>query len=371
MLLKGSFGVSTREQAILYWLLIFLIIVFGRKNNLLDSLRDIIKYTIKFLLNPIALVMIVINLIYLVIIYYFAYKDSLQISLWYIKDYLIVLFFSVFPIVEYLKKLKFSELIHEKKVELFSLAVIPIFINSTYTLPVIWEMILVSIITILSIFIAIANQKEDTKIVAKFFNFFLISIGLFMLVTALNQFLKNINDVFSLDFWLSFGIEPLVWALNIPVIYLAREMVFIEKKVIFSQYENKIYSYVKYCMKLLERKLKFRKYEHLNHDISKYIQEAKELSAVGGNRIYIKLNKKDLSNEVVIAIVSDAILGKNKFTKINNQREKYPNVVEIINENNDLCVFWQDSFISSGYRDTRIDEMKTIELIEGIKLVQK
>ena len=364
---------STREQAILYWLLIliFLIIVFGRKSTLLDSLSDIIKYTIKFLLNPIALVMIVINLIYLVMIYYFAYKDSLQISLWYIKDYLIVLFFSVFPIVEYLKKLKFSELIREKKAELISLAVIPIFINSTYTLPVIWEMILVFIITILSIFIAIANQKEDTKIVAKFFNFFLISIGLFMLVTALNQFLKNINDVFSLDFWLSFGIEPLVWALNIPVIYLAREMVFIEKKVIFSQYENKIYSYVKYCMKLLERKLKFRKYEHLNHDISKYIQEAKELSAVGGNRIYIKLNKKDLSNEVLIAIVSDAILGKNKFTKINNQREKYPNVVEIINGNNDLCVFWQDSFISSGYRDTRIDEMKTIELIEGIKLVQK
>lgn len=364
---------NTREQAILYWLLILIILVgiFGRKNNLLDSLSDIIKYTIKFLLNPIALVIIVTNLIYLAIICYFAYEDRLQISLWYIKDYLIVLFFSVFPIVEYLKKLKFTELIHEKKAELFSLAVIPIFINSTYTLPVIWEMILVFIITILSLFIAIANQKKDTKIVAKLFNLILMSIGLFMLVTALDQFLRNISDVFSMDFWLSFGIEPLVWILNIPVIYLAREMIFIEKKVIFSQHENKIYSYVKYCMKILERKLKFRKYEHLNQDISKYILEAKELSAVGGNRIYIKLNRKDLSNEVLIAIVGDAILGKNKLTKINNQREKYPNVVEIMNEKNDLCVFWQDSFISSDYRDTRTDEMKTIELIEGIKLVQK
>ncbi|WP_427189110.1 hypothetical protein, partial [Bifidobacterium longum] len=67
---------NTREQAILYWLLILLIlvIIFGRKNNLLDSVRDIIKYTIKFLLNPIALVMIVINFIYLIIMYYFVYK---------------------------------------------------------------------------------------------------------------------------------------------------------------------------------------------------------------------------------------------------------------------------------------------------------
>lgn len=364
---------STREQAILYWLLILLllIIILGRKNNLLDSLKDIIKYTIKFLLNPIAIVIIVSNLIYLIIMYYFVYRNNLQISLWYIKDYLIVLFFSVFPIVEYLKKLKFSELIHEKRTELFSLVAIPLFINSTYTLPVIWEMVLIFIITILSVFVAVANQKEDTKIVAKVFNFILISLGLLMLVIALNKFLKNINDVISLDFWLSFGIEPLVWVLNIPVIYLAREMIFIEKKVIYSQYKNRIYPYIKYCAKLLERKLKFRKYEHLKHDISNYIQEARELSAVGGNRIYIKLNKKDLSNEILIAIASDAILGRNKFTNINNQREKYPNVVEIVNVNNELCVFWQDNFVSTDYRDTRIDKMKTIELIEGIKLVQK
>ncbi|HAB0329656.1 TPA_asm: hypothetical protein GIO96_07835, partial [Listeria monocytogenes] len=113
---------STREQAILYWILIslFTIIIFGRKNNLLDSLKNVIKYTIKFLLNPIAIVIIVINLIYLIIIYSFIYRNNLQISLWHIKDYLIILFFSVFPIVSYLKKLKFNELILAKKTELIS-----------------------------------------------------------------------------------------------------------------------------------------------------------------------------------------------------------------------------------------------------------
>ncbi|EAG0663660.1 hypothetical protein A7H14_16165, partial [Listeria monocytogenes] len=165
---------------------------------------------------------------------------------------------SVFPIVSYLKKLKFNELILAKKTELISFMAIPLFINSTYTLPVIWEMVLIFIITILSVFIAVANQQEDTKFIAKFFNFILICIGLFMLLIALNQFLKNINDVLSLDFWLSFGIEPLVWILNVPVIYLVREMIFIEKKVIFSQYKNRVYSYMRYFVKLLARKFKFR-----------------------------------------------------------------------------------------------------------------
>ncbi|OSQ75811.1 hypothetical protein, partial [Listeria monocytogenes] len=300
----------------------------------------------------------------------FIYRNNLQISLWHIKDYLIILFFSVFPIVSYLKKLKFNELILAKKTELISFMAIPLFINSTYTLPVIWEMVLIFIITILSVFIAVANQQEDTKFIAKFFNFILICIGLFMLLIALNQFLKNINDVLSLDFWLSFGIEPLVWILNVPVIYLVREMIFIEKKVIFSQYKNRVYSYMRYFVKLLARKFKFRKYEDSNPSISEYIQEVRELSVIGGKRIYIKLNKKDLSNKILIAIASDAILGRNKFTHINNRREKYPNIVEIINSDNELCVFWQDNFVSTNYRDNRIDKMKTIELTEGIKLIQ-
>ncbi|EKO5940653.1 hypothetical protein P0X43_001425, partial [Enterococcus faecalis] len=220
------------------------------------------------------------------------------------------------------------------------------------------------------ILVAIGNQKEDTKIVATFFNFFLITISLFMIFSSFSQFIKNINDVFTLNFWLSFGLEPLVWIINIPVIYLIREMIFIEKKIIFSEYKNRVYPYVKYCAKLLARKIKFRKYAHLDHDISNYIQEAKELSAIGGNRIYIKLNKKELSNEILIAIASDAILGRNKFTKINNKREKYPNVVEIKNANNELCVFWQDNFVDPKYRVDETERGGTVELLEGIKLTR-
>ncbi|WP_159561467.1 hypothetical protein [Streptococcus halichoeri] len=367
---------STREQAMLYWVFILLVfsIVFGRKYKLGNNLMGIMKAAIALLLNPITLVMVVINSVYIIIMYYFAYKTNQQISLWHIKDYLIVLFFSVLPILATLKKMKISKLIHARKTEFLSLATVLSFISSNYTLPVIWEIILVFSLTFLSLCIQAANQKEEMRNFAKMFSFLEISIVLFILLFALNQFLKNINDVSSWDFWISFGLELGVWILNIPLINIARKMIFIEKKVIFSNYKNSPYAYVKYYMKLLKRKLHFMEYEHLNHDVSQYIQEAKELSAFGGNRIYIKLSKKDLSalpNEVLIAIVSDAILGKNKFTKINNQRGKYPNVVEIVNKNHELCAFWQDSFIASNYRDTRIDEMKTIELLEGIKIIQE
>lgn len=151
-------------------------------------------------------------------------------------------------------------------------------------------MILVFIVTILSVLIAFANQKEDTKIVAKFFNFFLISIGLFMLFTSLYQFFKNMDDVLSLNFWLSFGIELLVWILNIPVIYLAREMIRIEKKVIFSDQKNRLDVYFKYSIKVFKEKIRFKEYQNIYPNASNYIEEAKELPAIGGNRIYIKLN---------------------------------------------------------------------------------
>lgn len=147
-------------------------------------------------------------------------------------------------------------------------------------------------------------------------------------------------------------------------------MVFIEKKVLFSDYKNGPYPYIKYYIILSARKIKFRKYEHVDFDISNYIQEAKELSAAGGNRIYIKLNKKSLSNEILIAIASDAILGRNKYTNINNQREKYPNVVEITNMDNELCLFWHDDFVEPRYRVDRTEPMNTVELLENIKVIQ-
>lgn len=299
------------------------------------------------------------------------YKDNLEISLWYIKDYLIVLFFSIFPIVAYLKKLSFKQLIHEKKTELFGLTVILLFINSSYTFPVFWEMIFIFFITILSLFIVVANQKERTKIIAKFFNIFLIAISLFMIFSSISKFINNINDIFTIDFWLSFGLESFVWIINLPVIYLIREMIYIERKVIYSDYRNRIYSYIKYGTKLFAKTLKFKKYKNIDYNIPNYIEEARELSAIGGNRIYIKLKKSNLSNEILIAIASDAILGRNKYTNINNKREKYPNVVEIIDKNSELCVFWQDSFVALQYRDDRIDSLKTIELLEDIKLVQR
>ena len=124
---------------------------------------------------------------------------------------------------------------------------------------------------------------------------------------------------------------------------------------------------------LKKRKKNFERYDssNISINISEYIESARELSAMGGNRIYIKLNRVVLPNDILIAITSDAILGKNKYTNITNQREKYPNVVEIVNSENKLCAFWQDDFVATQYRnDDKIEGMNHTEGIEGIKLIQ-
>lgn len=225
-----------------------------------------------------------INLSYLLAIYYFSYKNNLQISLWYIKDYLIVLFFSVFPIVKHLKNLRFKEIYHDKKIELFGLAAIPLFINSSYTFPLIGEIILMLIVTILVIIIGFAELEEDTKIVAKVFNFILISISLFMIISSVIQFINNIRDVLTIIFWLDFGIEGFVWIINIPVIYLAKKMIVIEKKVVFSNNKNNVFSYVKFYLRLLVYKFKFYKYKKIDFENWDLAIEGEELSAVGGTR---------------------------------------------------------------------------------------
>ncbi len=361
---------NTREEAILYWIIIVLVLIvlFGRKNGILDSLLDVIKYVKQLILNPISIVILFMNLLYLTLIYFWTVRNDLDISIWYIKDYLIVLFFSIYPLAETLKKLNFNQLYREKKAELFGLAAIPLFINSSYTFSVGVEMLLTMMLFFLSVIIAVANSTEETKNVERFFNFFLMVIPLFMIGGAFFQFSQHVKDILTLDFWISFGLEALVWIINIPVIYLAKQMILIEKKIIFSNYKNQIDTYIRYYIKLLIRRVKFWKYRNLKHKLSKYITESKELSAVGGNRIYIKINKSELPNEIIIAIISDAILGRNKLTNLVNQREKYPNVVELVDKNNNLYVLWQDDFIETRFRDNRIDDMETIELLSGIKV---
>ena len=297
----------------------------------------------------------------------------MDISLWYIKDSLIVLFFSIYPIMEYLKKIDFGKLIREKRTEFLGLAAVPLFINSTYTFSLFGEIILVFLLSFFSLIIAFSEREEDTKLVAKFINYLLVVLSLYMIASSMIQFFINIGDVLTLDFWLSFGIEPLVWILNLPIIYLIREMVLIEKKVIFSDRKNRISSYVRFYLTLKKRKKNFERYDssNISINISEYIESARELSAMGGNRIYIKLNRVVLPNDILIAITSDAILGKNKYTNITNQREKYPNVVEIVNSENKLCAFWQDDFVATQYRnDDKIEGMNHTEGIEGIKLIQ-
>ncbi|MFW7433489.1 hypothetical protein ACODJD_12555 [Vagococcus carniphilus] len=231
------------------------------------------------------------------------------------------------------------------------------------------EIILILILTILSIIVGIADLNEDTKIVSKVFNIILISLSLFMIISSMIKFIGNIDDVFTTNFWLEFGIEGFVWIINIPVIYLSKKMILIEKKVIFSNNKNLIYSYVKFYLNLLIYKLKFYRYKKVDLNKLNLTIEGKELSAVGGSRIYIRVNRRDLSKEILIALASDAILGRNKYTRIVNKREKYPNVVEIVDDKLKLYVFWQDDFIEEKWRDKRCDNIKTTQVIGGIEII--
>lgn len=363
---------NTREQAIVYLIIVLLtlVMVFVRKNGILKSLVDAFKYTIILLLNPISVVILFSNIVYIGLMYYFSKEYNWNISLWYMKDYLMVLFFSVFPIIVLLKKASLKEILHDKKTELFGIATIPLFINSEYTFSLFTEIMLILFLTIISILLIELKKRNEYPRTIIFFDFIVISIGLFMIIGAMIKFFWNIEDVFKTEFWMVFGVELFVWVMNIPIIWLIKKMITIENKVLFSKDKNKMITYMKFYIQLLVYKIKFKKYRKLELGELNLKVEGREFSTVGGNRIYIEVSKRDLSDEILIALVSDAVLGENRHTNIINQREKYPNVVEIVDDKLNLYVFWQDSFRDDKWRDDRCDDMETIELIEGIKVIK-
>lgn len=359
---------NTREIAILLWVFIIIIlaIFFGRKNGVFKSFYGIAVAIKGLFLNPISIFVNGFNFLILIMIYTIMIKFNFTLSIWYIKDYLIILFFSIYPVLEILKNIPLKVLFTEKKKELITLAAIPLFISSTYTSSIFLEMILLFVIAILSMSIVFTAKDKETKAHNKFFYTMMAIIGAFMIFMSTKQLIYNIYDILTLDFWLSFGLEIIVWVINIPVIFIAKMMINIENKIIFSSLDNKVFSYLKYYGIILFNRVKYRKFFSRDNNIKNYILNAKEISAIGGNRILIDLNVENISDHILLVLTFDAIYGKNNHTGITNMRGKYPNVVEIRNSKSDEIGLWEDHFLDKKWKRNDLRSLCRKLLINNI-----
>ncbi|HHJ8836724.1 hypothetical protein, partial [Streptococcus pyogenes] len=236
---------TTREIAVTIWIIVLLILVFYFciKKGIFKSVLDILISIWIVLKLPISQWVSVANIFYIVLIYYVT-KNDIELSYWYIKDYVIIFLFTIFPAILLLKESSVVEIIRNQWRELLMFNTALLFISNTYTFSLPIELLLVFLLIILSIFSAVIDTKKELQQPGRLFSFLLSIVGLIMLLGALKQFLDNLSDIKSFDFWLSYAFELLVILINLPVLYIAQKMIIIEKIIVHSEYPNTIVSFM-------------------------------------------------------------------------------------------------------------------------------
>lgn len=338
---------TNREIAVVIWSTLFLVwgIYLSRRNGIFKSLADVLKSFFGILKLPISQWILITNAI-IVVIMFGCLRDKIELSYWYIKDYFLIFLFAIFPTVLLLKEYSIIEIVKDKWRDLFGLLSVFLFITNTYTFSLYLELVLVFLLIILSLFSAIAEVKEEFTLIGKLFRFLLSVLGLILLFGALNSFIRHIGDVGTLNFWLSYGLELLIFVINIPILYIVEKMVVIEKMVVHSDYQNTLLTFVRYYFHYYVRKIKFRKRllknTPLKVQVEKYI--------FGYPKITIYVEGENLKEEDVLSLIAEMIINGHKTTRPSRKIDKFPVYIEIVDKNNETLALWTEDFLSRNSR---------------------
>lgn len=272
---------SNREISILIWsFVIFAVLIisskgsFGKLFNVIKALFS--KKFIPFYITFIVYFFIIIFLLNKFSIWEFSlYKDFIY---WFLTTG-IVLFFkanNLYTIKDFVKVILTAT----------SLTIIIEFIVGFYNFSLIWELILIPIVTFISLLSLVAEMKNDdpnTKIVANILKGILTIIGFGILIYGIYQLITNYTDFFTLSNLKSFLLPPIFTLLFLPLIYFT---------VLYIMYERAFMNLRRYKFLSEDRKKKIRisilKYANINFN---YIENANKI---------IVFKKRELQNETDI-----------------------------------------------------------------------
>jgi len=167
-----------------------------------------------------------------------------------------------------------------------SLTIILEFIVGFYNFSLIWELILIPIVTFISLLSLVAEMKKDdpnTKVVANVLKGILTIIGFGILVYGIYQLITQYTDFLTLSNLKSFLLPPIFTLLFLPLIYFT---------VLYIKYERAFMNLKRYKFISEDRKKKIRisilKYANINFA---YIENANKI---------IVFKKSELQNEADI-----------------------------------------------------------------------
>lgn len=272
---------SNREISILIWTVLFFGGLIISSKGSFGKLLSVIKILFSKQFIPFYIVfglyftIIIVALNRISIWEFSLYKDF---AYWFLTTG-IVLFFSLNSLENYKD---FTKVI----LTAISATIILEFIIGFYNFSLLWELILIPIVTFISLLSIVAEMKKDdqnSKLVAKFLKNLLVIIGFGILAYGINKLIVSYNDFFTFSNLKSFLLPPIFTLIFLPLIYFT---------VLYTKYERVFINLNRYKFLTDSRKRKIK------YAIIKYAN-IKFKSIEKSNKI-ILFNKRELQNETDI-----------------------------------------------------------------------
>ncbi|WP_214628994.1 hypothetical protein [Paenibacillus agaridevorans] len=217
---------NPREQALIIWLIVFVIFALSIKGvrasipNIIKSLFSLIKHPIFVITNS-----------YIVFIFCIMYYFRI-LELGVIKDYILWIFMALYPLIFRISSKYVDMNVNHLIVESFKFSIIPLFIINEYTLSIWAELVIVPLIALIGGLMAVAEKDEKYLQVKMLMNFMLMIFGFIFIIAAIRGFISSIYDTTKIEFWEKMFIDIIGILLHTPLLFLLQYMCFYEHIII-------------------------------------------------------------------------------------------------------------------------------------------
>ncbi|WP_129044796.1 hypothetical protein [Companilactobacillus metriopterae] len=241
---------NNRELAILILASLFLTIAIFNKD-IKESIAEIIKSISEVIKEP------AFNLLFTYQIFCLTILTSIilkfHIDLWIIKDYIIMIIFSISPLIIYVNKENGMGKFKKEILKSFTVSGLLIFITNQYTFSLLTEIIInFSLLILISEIAKNINKKTKT-----FIDIIISILGIVIIVHSLQSFVTDLSNNMSILIFINYFSVIIFWIINIPLIlswkYISQldtlENFLIYRKTSYTLYKNfniLIFSKVKY-----------------------------------------------------------------------------------------------------------------------------
>jgi hypothetical protein len=278
-------SLSTREIAIIIWLIVFLIIIFLIKSTR-KAAFDVLKafFTIKLIIPFIGMTLYILLILYLLSCIGLFNTSLIKDAIFWFFVGAIPLFFKASDI-----KKKYKNFFRNNAIEFLTLTTVFSFFINFYTFNIIFELILIPIIILIAGLIAVSKTNEKYKIVENFLINIIAILMVFLILNFLYNLFINPDGFFNMNTGITYILPAILTITLLPYIYalalyIEYDTFYLRLKVVFKNSKTRKYVFKKVFMRyylhffgLTDFLSEFRIYNMQNHeDIDKEILKAEK-----------------------------------------------------------------------------------------------